>query len=132
VLVPFSPRLLAQEIVLAQRYYEKSYQLADPPGTTTYNGATYQPYVSNLPNVIYTGGGTVFFKVRKRITPVFHAYSPQTGTVDKVRDQLAGPDVTPTDYCAGENSVMVYATMSAAATGIAFSYHWTADAEFYY
>lgn len=126
---PFISRPMQQELALAQRYYEKSYLLGDPPGTITQVSAAYQPYVGGLASAVYYGGATVFYKVSKRTIPTFHSYSHTTGTIDKITDQFNTIDVTPTYYCGGETGILVTGTVNAACVGIAFCYHWTADAE---
>jgi len=125
----FISPLISQELLRAQRYYEKSYNLDVNPGTATYIGSVYQPYIGFLPSTTYVGSGVIFYKVRKRATPAFHTYSPITGTIDKLRDEYSGGDLTASYILGGEQSQVVTGTMIAAAIGIAFSYNWTADAE---
>jgi len=71
VALPYQPRSFAEELVLCQRYYEKSYDLDIAPGSTNTNGMI--QFNSGVPttNPIYI---PVQFKVAKRIAPTVTLY----------------------------------------------------------
>src|SRR5690606_5940240 len=75
---PFIPRPLAAELQLCQRYYEKSYNLNDAPGSMTEHGRMLWPY--NAHNV----QRCTLRYVRKRVTPTATIYDTATGTTGKV------------------------------------------------
>lgn len=75
-----------------QFYYQKSYELADLPGTaSTYEGVISTPFIALPPG----GGGTSSFiqtfctaYALKRATPTVTYYSPETGTASVIRSVL--------------------------------------------
>jgi hypothetical protein len=71
----------AEELAMCQRYYEKSYDPATAPGTSTGAGV-YRPIAIN-PSDLYNE--MVTFKVTKRTTPTMTAYG-QTGTSNEWYD----------------------------------------------
>jgi hypothetical protein len=74
VATPFERRPFGTELVLCQRYFEKSYDLNVVPGTISFEGAlTIPPSTSGR----QTGA---YFSVRKRATPTMTLFSPITGT----------------------------------------------------
>ena len=90
---PLIMRPYDQELVTCQRYYEKSYQTGDIPGTiyapTNLPGAS-QFFMSPLPSAQYYGSPSVTFKTRKRSTPSVKMYSYLTGGV---QNQLGKPSM---------------------------------------
>ena len=64
VAAPFQHRSASDELILCQRYYEKSYDLDTPPLTATNNGA-----VSQYSNASTSVRGSVIFRVVKRDIP---------------------------------------------------------------
>jgi len=129
---PFIARPIQHEIALAERYYEKSYDLDVTPGTVTTTGAVYQPYVS-FPNV--TAGyniGSLYipFRVKKRTSSVsVLVYSPNTGVTSNFYDHTAATDVSCSASYSGSNGCMYYAVSPASSTYIAFSCQWSCNAE---
>lgn len=67
------PRHFAEEFVLCQRYYEKSYDHAVTVPTGGLNGFMFIPASANVANGI--GYAQIVFKVRKRAVPVVNMYS---------------------------------------------------------
>ena len=71
VALPFQPKSFEEELRACQRYYEKSYDYATVPGTSTTNGLLYTTCLAQL-----TGNGGAWpmgshprFQVRKRAVP---------------------------------------------------------------
>ena len=122
VATPFEYRPFAEELVLCQRYYEKSYDLGVAPGTSTVVG-----------EVVLVGCGAaaypmIDFKVTKRIAPTAcKLYSTVTGAVDNVRNLTTAGDVGATSLVASGQQSFFGALIS---TDLQiYAYHWTADAE---
>lgn len=120
VALPFMPKSYEEELRACQRYYEKSYNQADAPGS-----------VANGGGVVVIAGtagrATAYFKVTKRTTPTCSVYSPNTGTVAKVYDYIDASDVAATiSTITGENSVSIDFT---ATDSRRYGYHWIASAE---
>ncbi|MBU6141411.1 MAG: phage tail protein [Proteobacteria bacterium] len=122
VATDFEQRSFQQELVLSQRYYEKSYNLASFAGAITDNGQFSYPAITGTQCF-----GTVQFKVPKRAVPSITSYSPTTGTAGKIL-QLSASDKDTVITGIGETSFNIYptTTYSANTSGIA---HWIANAE---
>ena len=85
--LPFSHREFSREVILCERYFEKTYNLDDAPGTAT-NGI----YMTVIANGSSETRYAWFFKVTKRIsTHTVHAWSPITGVMDRAYVTEAGP-----------------------------------------
>jgi hypothetical protein len=128
VATPFERRSYGAELMMCQRYYEKSYDLATAVGTATTSGQA-----SNSINL--TSGTTdlisqnIFFGVRKRATPTTTIYSPFSGNSARVRNTINGSDITAIAVNSAESnlSIVTYPLTSASAQTITF--HWAASAE---
>jgi hypothetical protein len=83
---PFIMRPFNDEIVLCQRYYEKTYPMIDLPGAVygNYNGSG-----TSLMEEVQAPGAAYKaihwpFTVLKRVAPTSKSYSPQTGAVGTI------------------------------------------------
>jgi hypothetical protein len=85
VATPFESRSIQQELAMCQRYYEKSYDPAVAPGTTTTAGIL---TVIALSTTALTGQR---YQVVKRAVPTVVFYS-RNGTAGKVSTTAAGTD----------------------------------------
>lgn len=86
----FQQRTLQDELILAQRYYEKSYGLSTVPGTVTLSGAVYDTmHASTNTNIC-----TAEFKTRKRGAPTITMYSTNSGTAARLYNVTTAGDVT--------------------------------------
>lgn len=125
----WSPRLVAQELELCQRYYEKSYYTDVAPGTATQNGMCMimgaQTDTTNY-SAMHIG-----YSTPKRIvaTPVMYDSAGATGKCDR----LSGAGWTNTTGYGGyagypsNRGFSAYSDNATARAGAAF--HWTVDAE---
>lgn len=119
----YAGRDYTEEFVLAQRYFEKSYDLDTPPATITANGRLGD-----------NGGGNgvsspvmVIFNAQKRVTPVMSIYSDATGAIGNV--SVGGSNfASPVTTGIGLNGV-VGPTLSSTAN-VLYSYHYTAECDF--
>jgi len=91
----FLSREFAQELILCERYYEKTYAYNTNPGTATAIGSSYEPLTRN--STAYTPG--IRYQVEKRIVPTVTLYSTSTGASGKIKN---GGDKT---AVAGDKSV---------------------------
>ena len=120
----FDPRLIGEELVLCQRYYEKSYDLDVAPATPSVGlaeGGIY--YAVDVVSAVGTSG----MKVQKRATPVIVVYDA-LGAVGKARNNSTSANgivVTTTDITNNGFNTLT-GTFTA---GHQFSCQWTADAE---
>tara|TARA_R110002073_G_scaffold2201_3_gene15232 strand:- start:818 stop:2014 length:1197 start_codon:yes stop_codon:yes gene_type:complete len=131
VATPFDHRSYGQELALCQRYYEKTYDQGDFPGTATMFGAIKIGGSNVSATTSYISGGGNTFKVTKRARPTLVVYDPDGGTTNQCQRWQLGvgnynnqasvsADISQTNflqYSAGGNS----------ASGVI--YHYTADAE---
>jgi hypothetical protein len=119
-----------EELLLCQRYYEKSYDYGQVPGHVDSNGCL--GWSAGLPSPSGSGQGAMIdFKVRKRTQPTLTFYSTATGATGKARDIINNTDVTATiagGTGGGEMDQAIGAAPSAATAGPAFLMHWIADA----
>lgn len=116
----------SEEVNLAQRYYQKSYDLNIPVGSIT--GAGVVNFASANPNP----GGTVmyfYYKTRARAsTPSVVIYSNLNGAANFMQNAsagtnlAAGPSTISESGAAGSNGAL-------GLSGNVYQFHWTADAE---
>jgi hypothetical protein len=115
-------KTIAEELVLCQRYYEKSYDLDTPPGTITPINSWIHRLSRTAENVI------VDLSVNKRGAPntqVF--YSPATGTANRVRDGSAASDrVVTATYGGGK---YIGFELTGGVVDNQHTYHWVVDSE---
>jgi len=129
---PFVFKSYGQELAECQRYYEKTYNDGQAPGTAT-------PHASTTGGMIGVGGANTAsttdyfsrwtFKVNKRTTPTVTIYDDQ-GNSGKILtwSGLAGTsNVTPTNAAWSNNETGIYVWHSANIAG--FQYHAVASAE---
>ena len=116
----FKPRPVGQEFALCQRYYEKSYNRGDNPGTTSVAGGGYNVASTTL------GRATSDFQSSKRAAPTVVIYSPVTGASAKVRNENAGTDITASLASTSHHNFRFGWT---SVDTNQYHWHWTADAE---
>ncbi|MEG7098753.1 hypothetical protein V2B07_11580 [Pseudomonas aeruginosa] len=127
IATPFEWRPLAQELVLCQRYFEKSYELGAAPGTLTRAGcALYQSLVAGAVGSSFN----IWFAVRKRIAPVITTHNPDVAN-QYVRNTAASADCSTTTLGnLGQTCFSLNFTLpSGGAANQNLQVHWTADAE---
>lgn len=92
VATPFERRPLGVELALCQRYYEKSYSQAVPPGTAGGLGG-YGGLISfHKPVSSFASDGTIRFAVSKRASPTATVFNPETGSSGSYRDFTVNTD----------------------------------------
>ncbi|SFA64419.1 hypothetical protein [Metapseudomonas otitidis] len=123
----FDRRSLAEELGLCQRYFEKSYDLSDAPGTLTRAGAALcQSQASGAVGSSFN----IWFNVRKRVAPAITAYNPDISNM-QIRNTSAFVDCSSTSLgnigqtCFSLNFMLP----SSGAVNQNLQVHWTADAE---
>lgn len=121
VFSPFQYRHRAEELALCYRYYEKSYELGTALGTVTTINSSYIIYGT------FTGvhQGSAQFYATKRVLPTVRAYSPITGTIDRIHLNGFG-DTNYGNTAIGSNRITLGAG-TLTASGVL--YHYTADSE---
>ena len=129
VATPFEHRSFGDELARCQRYYEKSYDIGDAPGTANGRGAAATRRAGG------SEGATVFndsFKVRKRDIPNIVWYNPNNGTSGQIHNISVGAiTVTGTSTSAPTSETKPGAPTHAGNGSQAqiIVGHWTADAE---
>lgn len=124
VSTPFERRLIGHELLLCQRYFEKSYAAATVPGTNTGpNTGEWVGVALNATDFYSFGQGT--WKVTKRASPTMTLWSTD-GTANAFRQQDAGN----TNALVRMSSETSFALYSNNMTANNFERgHWTANAE---
>lgn len=117
-------RTIGQELLLCQRYYEKSYDLEIVPGTASGSSFAGISNTSAGNNLIVN----CIYKAFKRAIPSITYYNPNTGAAGSWRDN-GGADVAITNYDVKQTG-NIAASAGATTNGRIFTGHWTADAEF--
>jgi len=118
--LPFLDRSILETLAIAQRYYEKSYDLGTAPGSATYGGA--------VMTSLKTGGfvpGTRF-SVRKRVAPTITIYSPGNGASGNVYNVTAGANAAHGTVAVGQTGID-YTSCSGTVHDV-ITFHWVADA----
>jgi hypothetical protein len=120
----FEDRTDQDELLLAQRYYEKSYEVATAPGTPTLLGQAADRALG-----FFSYGLNTRFRVEKARIPTVRWYAPNTGTADAITwGGAAGSDLTasPTEESMSSTGHPGHTNQTTAAESWG---HWTADAE---
>jgi hypothetical protein len=125
VATPFERRPYSTELQLAQRYFEKSYNMSVVPGAAGISGGFYGFTTSASATAEAQAG--VSFKVTKRAAPTVVAYNAVTGTAGAVYRVSDAASVNVTLGFIGEQGI----GNAALASGSANSYYfqWSADIE---
>lgn len=116
----FMPKSVDEELLLCQRYYEKSYNMANVPGTAN----------STAHNQIYIGGinlNSIPFSVKKAYQSAIITLYSTDGTSNSIRNTTATANITATTTTS-EAFFNIIITASQT-LGDVISYHWTAYAE---
>lgn len=127
----FEKRPLGLELLLAQRYFEKSF----PLGTNPVEGHVNPPYLSVMTITSTARRGWLPFATRKRASPAITYYKAAGMTTDgrwNVRESASTwTERTPSTNTSNENGVVVQvdAVGATAGQGMTAQGHWTADAE---
>jgi hypothetical protein len=125
----FEQRPFALELLMCQRYYEKSYSY----GTAIGNTAVSEAYVGYIKSTYDFYFPCVNFKVEKRAAPTFKFYNTQSGAADSYSEYSTDGTVFVANRAIqvaniGTKSVVVQIN----GVGVANNsgrFHWTADAE---
>jgi hypothetical protein len=88
VATPFERRPYGTELMLCQRYYEKSYEQATVPGTATGVGAQHFPSNTNAASALYVAS-TIKFAVVKRTAATIRCWD-WAGNATRVSDFTLG------------------------------------------
>jgi hypothetical protein len=121
----FDYRPFGTELALCQRYYEKSYDEATTPGTSTEAGALLAISPGNINRVF----GSIQLRVTKRGTPTYTVYST-TGASGNFRDITTSSDKAASlATTAGQNGVGLISSAGITAVTDTIAFHYTASAE---
>lgn len=125
--VPVPRRHPDQELVLCEKYYQKSYDLAILPGSVTSLGV----HQTTAATAFILANGTVYFKKRFRATPTVTIYSPNSGTSGVAGEYNTGGTFV-ADRAVGSTFIGQTTTIiqvsGTATVGNDIRFHWTADA----
>lgn len=121
---PFEQRPDALELVLCQRYYEKSYDIGTFPGSIAAGSRC-----GEFLNVTRAGANAILqrFTVRKRTTPAVVIYSSEGGVVNQISQDDGSAAAVNNVSAIGDTGFQVVYTNASGRYGASF--HWTADAE---
>ena len=123
----FEYRLFGTELNLCQRYFCKTYDLVTTPGTISSDGAiwthTDEPIGPGIHNIGWD------FPVNMRVKPSCRAYSPVTGTIDRVNIPGEGDKVVDS-IVNGYNRISYVELVTSLSTLMRqITVHYTANAE---
>jgi hypothetical protein len=127
VATPFEHRPFGSELLLCQRYYEKSYDIGTAIGTSI--AGIVAPQIQSGTN--YYNNGLPRWMVEKRTTPTVVIYNSNTGTVNSLYNTDTGGNVTISSLT-GVNTKgyqYIYSSATAASAGQRLEYHYTVSAE---
>jgi hypothetical protein len=122
VATPFERRLYGTELMLCQRYYQKSYDISTAPGTSSAAAGA-------IGSIMSSGGSgytSATFKATMRTTPTVTTYNPTTGATGTWSDGGGGSPATSANII-GANNVLFYTGGGAASATLYGQY--TASAE---
>jgi len=124
----FDFRDIGRELILCQRYYEKSYEYGTVPGTNTQNGVLWSSGAQALTTSYI--GMTYSWKVQKRSSPTVVAYDKAGTSGVLTRWTLGSTEYDGSNYTTGgvfDSSWQIYSSGSGNAAMLKF--HFTASAE---
>ena len=124
---PFEWIPFGAELVLCQRYFEKSYELLTVPATNTAVGVV---HVSAASNGFADMLVMLNFNVQKRATPTMTFYR-EDGTSGSWNMERSGSNTTPSvnSSSVGDNGGRIYCATGANWTAASIKGHWVASAE---
>lgn len=122
-------RTVAEELMICQRYFEKSYALGTFAGALTQNGPWQGGLASDNTGILYGGWS---FKATKRTTPTLTFYTYTSGTGGQLTRSVAGgalTDVAATGF--SSQSCVTFQAGGAVTAGQTAQvlFHWTAESE---
>ena len=122
----FIPDDAATNLVKCQRYYEKSYNLADSPGTISSTGVSAFSARSGSTQHL-----AIDYKVTKNKAPSIAIYSPITGATGNVRNDTQTGDASFSPNTSGGNKGIAQLTGGSPvpSAGDLIRLHWVADSE---
>lgn len=125
VATDFEFRPIAEELVLCQRYFQKTYSQGVSPGSVELNNTAHE----------YGHGASISgaeiefrFATTMRVAPTVLPFSPATGVVGKFRNETAGADVDATNTRNGDSSTTMRTTGNSVDDDL-YTVHITVDAE---
>lgn len=125
---PFEVRPIGVELMMCQRYFEKSYRQDITPGTNNGAGCAFI-YVQTSTSQFTNGGTHCSFKTVKRTTPTINLFS-STGVSGSISDDNANITRLGAADNIGDSGFRTYlASTMPAAPAINFIWQWTASAE---
>ena len=125
VATPFEQRAFQQELLLCQRYYEKSYDIADPPGAVANNSGNARAFP--VTNVAFRQN--IYFKVPKRALPAITYYNPVSGAAGQIAFGWGASNTTNVLYEEVGTSKWTAGSNATQATYPDAYFHWTANSE---
>ncbi len=128
VATPFETRSFGEELLLCQRYYEKSYDINIAQGSASTLGVHQE---SPTPAGNHTTTHNVKYKVRKCKQPTVTTYDPVDGSLNVIRYSPDTKLPIANIIVNGEAGFVVFLT-STFAFNRTLSFHWTADSDVYY
>ena len=130
VATEFERRPFGMELMLCQRYYEKSYDIDTAIGASTYTGAAVYGGGTTGSTASFIGSTNTDFKVHKRATPTIVWYD-MVGNSNKIQRWQLGvhntDNQTVTTVRNSQTGIGAYSGSGTSASGL-FA-HWTATAE---
>jgi hypothetical protein len=112
------------ELLLCQRYYEKSYNIDVNPGTIT--GVGRLAFHSTAAGTWYP---TVFFKSIKRINPTMISYSDISGAINTFNSGGTATAYTSANFSASFGTQSGSGSVISSTPNVLYSLHFTAEAE---
>ena len=127
VATPFERRDYGRELMLCQRYYEKSYDISVVPGTTDGNGS-HRLSGTSMDNDILS---SIKFAVSKRAAPTMTGYTTDgtQGSWKYRRNGVSATNNTINFASTGTSGTVPYLNAGAAYVAVDFFGHWVAVSE---
>ncbi|WP_416058401.1 hypothetical protein [Stenotrophomonas maltophilia] len=126
----FEFRNTALELLLCQRYYEKSYAQEVAPGTAGAVSGQEAYFLYGVATAQYSFGGKIPFKVQKRSAPAVTCYSTQSGAPGKAWSAAPVTDVNATVESVGSSGAFI-TIGPVTSNNLNCRWQWTADSEIY-
>jgi hypothetical protein len=125
--VPFIARTFAEELVLAQRYYEKSYPLYTKPGTS--EATNILTVVGNPVSASAANYNEVYYKSTKYAVPTLTIYLTD-GTAGQMSCRGSGSTYTSRSAIVQQSGIHGFALAQSAVNNEGLcEFHWTAESE---
>jgi len=127
---PFEQRTVQEELLLCQRYYQKSFSQPQAPAQAIGTNTGETIFIAGKAGALAEWGSVRFCPIMRSLPGIIIFYNPISANA-QVRDVTAGADLAATAFSGPKDTGFIISATGAAGTAVGnlLGVHWTADAE---